>query len=168
MSSLEQLAVETTDPGFLHVRWMIRRDMPEVVAIEQDDPRPWSETDFLKNLRDRQIIGMVAERTIRPDTHFVVGYVVYELGKSCFGIDKIRAAKEDSTVINTLLSKLESKLSHQRRNRIRLIAPETDMKLIRLLSRRGYKAEGVERNAFDDPAEDGYRMVYRLKEPVFE
>ena len=47
----------------VHIRWMIRRDMPEVLDIERDSFEfPWSEEDFMRCLRQRNCIGMVAER----------------------------------------------------------------------------------------------------------
>ena len=58
-----------------HIRWMIRRDMPEVLEIEGDSFEfPWSEGDFIRCLRQRNCIGMVAEHKDR-----VIGYFVYEL-----------------------------------------------------------------------------------------
>ena len=46
----------------IHVRWMIRRDMHEVIAIEREAFEfPWSEEDFTRCLRQRNCIGMVAE-----------------------------------------------------------------------------------------------------------
>ena len=46
-----------------HIRWMIRRDMPEVLAVEGESFEfPWCEEDFLRCLRQRNCIGMVAEQ----------------------------------------------------------------------------------------------------------
>ena len=57
----------------VHIRWMIRRDMPEVLAIEgQSFEFPWSEEDFLRCLRQRKCIGMVAEQHER-----VIGFMIY-------------------------------------------------------------------------------------------
>ena len=62
----------------VHIRWMIRRDMPEVLAIENDSFEfPWCEDDFLRCLRQRNCIGMVAEHDDR-----VVGFMIYELHKA--------------------------------------------------------------------------------------
>ena len=62
----------------VHIRWMIRRDMPEVLQIEQQSFEfPWSEEDFIRCLRQRNCIGMVAEYEER-----VVGFMIYELHKS--------------------------------------------------------------------------------------
>ena len=42
----------------VHIRWMIRRDMPEVLAIEsQSFEFPWSEEDFINCLRQRPALG---------------------------------------------------------------------------------------------------------------
>ena len=59
----------------VHIRWMIRRDMPEVLEIEQSSFEfPWTEEDFIRCLRQRNCIGMVAEYDEK-----VVGFMIYEL-----------------------------------------------------------------------------------------
>src|SRR5215212_10833205 len=61
----------------VHIRWMIRRDMPEVLQTEQESfEYAWTEEDFLRCLRQRNCIGMVAEQGER-----VVGFMIYELHK---------------------------------------------------------------------------------------
>lgn len=58
----------------VQIRWMIRRDMPEVIDIEQGAFQfPWTEEDFLNSLKQRNCIGMVAEVRDR-----IVGFMVYE------------------------------------------------------------------------------------------
>src|SRR5690348_2779098 len=45
----------------VHIRWMIRRDMPEVMRTERASfEYSWTEDDFLRCLRQRNCIGMVA------------------------------------------------------------------------------------------------------------
>ncbi len=62
----------------VHIRWMIRRDMPEVLAIENESFEfPWCEDDFIRCLQQRNCIGMVAEHEDR-----VVGFMIYELHKT--------------------------------------------------------------------------------------
>ena len=42
----------------VHVRWMVRRDMPEVLEIEGESfDFPWSEEDFIRCLRQRDCSG---------------------------------------------------------------------------------------------------------------
>src|SRR4051812_2604533 len=46
----------------VHIRWMIRRDMAEVLEIERSAFEfPWFEEEFIRCLRQRNCIGMVAE-----------------------------------------------------------------------------------------------------------
>ena len=60
------------------IRWMIRRDMAEVLATETEGFEfPWLEEDFIRCLRQRNCIGMVAEYDDR-----VVGFMIYELHKN--------------------------------------------------------------------------------------
>src|ERR1700735_1319008 len=62
----------------VHIRWMIRRDMPEVLQTAQESfEYSWTEEDFLRCLRQRNCIGMVAEQGER-----VVGFMIYELHKA--------------------------------------------------------------------------------------
>ena len=62
----------------VHIRWMIRRDMPSVLDIESRCFEfAWSEDDFIRCLRQRNCIGMVAE-----EDNQVVGFMIYELHKN--------------------------------------------------------------------------------------
>src|SRR3989338_9238219 len=62
----------------VNVRQMIRRDMPEVLQIEQKSfEYAWTEEYFLRCLRQRNCIGMVAEYGDK-----VVGFMIYELHKA--------------------------------------------------------------------------------------
>ena len=61
----------------VNMRWLIRRDFPEVLDIENrscDDP--WDEDEFKRLLRERNCMGMIAERNCE-----VVGFMMYELRK---------------------------------------------------------------------------------------
>src|SRR6187401_2407736 len=100
----------------VHIRWMIRRDMPEVNEIEQRAFEfPWYEEDFVRCLRQRNCIGMVAEASER-----VVGFMVYELHKHRlhilnFAVDDLMRRRGVGT---QMAKKLIGKLSHDRRSRI--------------------------------------------------
>ena len=62
----------------VHIRWMIRRDMPRCLGDRAAGFEfPWSEEDFIRCLRQRNCIGMVAEHSER-----VVGFMIYELHKN--------------------------------------------------------------------------------------
>ena len=74
----------------VHIRWMIRRDMPEVLDIEKECFEfPWLEEDFVNCLRQRNCIGMVAEHDDR-----VVGFMIYELHKTRIHVLNFVVAKD--------------------------------------------------------------------------
>lgn len=139
----------------IKIRWMIRRDLPEVLDIEDASYfRPWKEEDFLRELRNRNTIGMVAE-----ESGWVFGFVVYELRKG--RIDVLRLAAADDRrrqgVGSALVEKLKGKLSPGRRRAIRIDLPELDASLdaCRFLANRGFRSVILR-----DPDEDVYRFEY--------
>src|SRR5881392_4191219 len=102
----------------VHIRWMIRRDMPEVLAIEQECFEfPWYEDDFIRCLRQRNCIGMVAEASER-----VVGFMIYELHKHRLHVLNFAVHEQFRRryVASQMVKKLVSKLSHDRRSRVLL------------------------------------------------
>ena len=95
----------------VHIRWMIRRDMPEVLSIEQSSFEfPWSEEDFIRCLRQRNCIGMVAEYDER-----VVGFMIYELHKDQLHVlnFSVRPDVRRRGVGMQMVNKLVGKLSQQ-------------------------------------------------------
>ena len=145
----------------VHIRWMIRRDMPEVLEIEkQSFEFPWSEEDFIRCLRQRNCIGMVAEYDER-----VVGSMIYELHKTRLHILNFSVHDDHRRrgVGKAMVDKLISKLSFQRRNRILLEIRETNLAAQLFFRDAGFRAVSVLRDFYDDTTEDAYLMQYRYK-----
>jgi len=150
----------------VHIRWMIRRDMAEVLQIENESFEfPWSEEDFVHSLRQRNCIGMVAEYQER-----VVGFMIYELHKSRLHILNFSVANEFRRfgVGQQMVHKLINKLTHRRRNRIMLEIRETNLPAQLFFSKSGFRAITVLRDFYDDTVEDAYLMQYRLQEESLE
>lgn len=144
----------------VHIRWMIRRDMPEVLQIEQDSfDFSWCEEDFLRCLRQRNCIGMVAELNEK-----VVGFMIYELHKSKLHILNfaVHADQRRRGVGSQMILKLISKLSTHRRNRITLEVRETNLASQLFFRRVEFRAVRVIRNHYPDTGEDAYLMQHRL------
>ena len=140
---------------------MIRRDMPAVLAIEgQSFEFSWNEDDFIRCLRQRNCIGMVAEQDEQ-----VVGFMIYELHKNRLHILNFAVAKEARRrgIGRAMISKLLSKLSHERRNRIMLEVRETNLDAQLFFKGLGFRAISVLRDFYDDTVEDAYLMQYRYK-----
>jgi ribosomal-protein-alanine N-acetyltransferase len=145
----------------VHIRWMIRRDMPEVLEIETHSFEfPWSEEDFIRCLRQRNCIGMVAEYEER-----VVGFMIYELHKTRLHILNFAVHPQFARrgVGDAMIQKLISKLSHQRRNRILLEVRETNLAAQLFFRDAGFRAISVLRDFYDDTTEDAYLMQYNYQ-----
>jgi len=143
----------------VHIRWMIRRDMPEVLETEkQSFEFPWLEEDFVRCLRQRNCIGMVAEHEDR-----VVGFMVYELHKTRIHVLNFAVAAEYRRrgVGSQMLAKLIAKLSSQRRSRVMLEVRETNLSAQLFFRENGFRAVSVLRNFYEDTPEDAYLMQYR-------
>lgn len=150
------------DEGTVRVRWLVRRDMPEVLKIEGGSfSRPWTEEDFLCCLRQRNCIGMVAE-----DRDRVVGFMIYELHKSRLHIVNfaVDPAARKQGVGRQMIGRLVDKLSQQRRTQIVLTVRETNLDAQLFFRKQGFRAVRVVRGYYDDTAEDAYLMEYRLSD----
>ena len=144
----------------VHIRWMIRRDMPEVLSIEQSSFEFPSEEDFIRCLRQRNCIGMVAEYDER-----VVGFMIYELHKDQLHVlnFSVRPDVRRRGVGMQMVKKLIGKLSQQRRNRIVLEIRETNLAAQMFFKNLGFRAVSVLRDYYDDTVEDAYVMQFRYK-----
>ena len=146
----------------VQVRWLIRRDMPEVLAIERASFEfSWTEEDFLCCLRQRNCIGMVAEHD-----HEIVGFMIYELHKSRlrilnFAVDPTLHRR---CVGSQMIRRLVDKLSQQRRKEIVLEVRETNLAAQLFFREQRFRALTVLRNHYDDTTEDAYYMRYVLAE----
>ena len=142
----------------LQIRWLIRRDMAEVLKIENASfEYTWSEEDFLRCLRQRNCIGMVSEFNDR-----VVGFMVYELHKNRLHVLNfaVHPDFQRQGVGNRMVEKLISKLSYQRRNRIILEVRETNLMAQLFFRDLGFRAISVLRDFYEDTVEDAYLMHY--------
>ncbi len=158
MPRLIQSNVIVDVPRF-HIRWMIARDMGEVLDIEQEAFEfPWLEEDFIRCLRSENCIGMVAEHEER-----VVGFMIYKLHKKRLHVLNFGVAADVRRrgVGSQMVAKLIKKLSAKRRTRLALEVRETNLPAQLFFRAMGFRAAAVLRNFFDDTPEDAYQFVYR-------
>jgi [ribosomal protein S18]-alanine N-acetyltransferase len=144
------------------IRWLIRRDMEEVLAIERDSFQfAWTEEEFLCCLRQRNCIGTVAELD-----HRIVGFMIYELHKSMLRILNFAVGKEFRRcgIGSQMVQRLVDKLSQQRRREIVLEVRETNLPAQLFFAKGGFRAVTVLRNHYEDTCEDAYYMRYCLNQ----
>ncbi|MEN6558919.1 MAG: ribosomal protein S18-alanine N-acetyltransferase, partial [Thermoguttaceae bacterium] len=140
----------------VQIRWMIRRDMAEVMSIERESFEfSWLEDDFVRCLRQRNCIGMVAEHRDR-----VVGFMIYELHKTRIHVLNFAVAEayRRCGVGSQMVAKLTAKLSMQRRSRIVLEVRETNLGAQLFFRENGVRAVSVLRSYYADTPEDAYMM----------
>ena len=141
------------------MRWLIRRDMPQVLHIEgQSFQSPWTDEDFLFYLCRDCHIGMVAEHQER-----IVGFMVYEIFRKQihvlnFAVDPSRRRQ---SVGSQMVDVLVRKLFQQRREEIILEVRERNLPAQLFFRQQGFLACSVLRKYYSDTTEDAYEMIYR-------
>lgn len=150
--------MKTTDEQLdVQIRWLIRRDMPEVLAIESASfAEPWTDDDFLSCLRQRNCIGMVEE-----SWGVIRGYMIYELNKGTLEILNF-AVKPDVRlrgVGRQMIQRLKSKLSQQRRRMLTTLVRESNLDAQLFFKACGFLAESILPEHYDN-GEAAYLFRY--------
>lgn len=147
--------VEARRGTLVHIRWMINRDKPEVLAIEASSCKaPWEDDDFSRFRTNSTCVLMVAEYREQ-----VVGFMAYELHRNRLVLVKI-AVHEDwrrQRIGEQLVHKLVSRLTPTRRNRILAEVPERNLSAQLFFRELEFLAIQILR----DFSEDVYLMQYR-------
>ena len=148
----------------IHIRWMIRRDMPEVMRTERASfEYSWTEDDFLRCLRQRNCIGMVAEQ---GDS--IIGFMIYELHKTRLHVLNfaVHPAARRSGIGGMLVGKLIYKMVSHRRQKVTLAVRERNLPAQVFFRGHGFKATRLLRKYYEDSGEDAYQM--ELLAPTYE
>lgn len=144
----------------VHIRWMIRSDMPRVLEIENSSFEfPYDEADFTNLLRRCNVIGMVAESVDE-----VLGYVIYELHRNRIYVPvfAVCPGHRRRGVGSSMVRKLLGKLSPDRRTSISVEVRETNLEAQTFFRSQGFRAISVVRAPYEETDEDAYLMEYRL------
>ena len=145
----------------VQIRWLIRRDMDEVMSIENRSfDYPWQEEEFLCCLRQRNCIGVVAETDFN-----VLGYMIYELHKSTLKLLSIAVEPEmvRTGIGSQMIQRLIDKLGQQRRKQITTEVRESNLSVHLFFQACRFRADGVVRQHFSN-GEDAYLFRYRVQE----
>lgn len=146
----------------VHIRWMIRRDLPDALGIEDAcfaRTAKWTEDDFLRVLRQRNAIAVVAEVDEQ-----VVGFAAYELRKTRMVLLRMAVAPlwQNHGVGFQVVETLKSKLSSHRRRRLEVCVRETNLQAQLFFRRQSFLAVSSIRGHFDDTGEDAIVMRFLL------
>jgi ribosomal-protein-alanine N-acetyltransferase len=144
----------------VQVRWMVRRDFAQVLAIEQACFEfPWTEEEFRQCLQQPNCLGMVAESDGR-----IVGFMIYETPKSRLFVTNIATEPEFQrrNIARQMIQKLVTKMISQRRHKIVIGIRETNLPALLCFRALGFRASTVLKNFYEDQSEDTYVLQYRL------
>ncbi len=141
------------------IRWLIHRDLPRVLEIERGSfGYLWTEEDFLDALRQRNVIGMVAERD-----HAIFGFMLYSLEKTHLRVLNFAVAPEcrRQGIGRQMVEKLRTKVAApHRRNKLVWRVRETNLDCLLFLQRLGFLAVGIERQPYEETDEDAIVMEW--------
>ena len=146
----------------ISVRWLIRRDLLEAIAIENNSfEDPIDEQEMIDLLRQRNIAGVVAEKD-----SLILGFMIYELNKSSFHLAHLAVAKEcrRAKIGSKLVQYLEQKLSCNRRYLIVVNVPETNLGAQLFFKSLGFKASYIDYRL----PEPEYQMIYEVSKDYFK
>lgn len=164
-SSLPGGAPQFRPPPLLEVRprWLIRRDYPDILGIEQAcfGEHAWTEDDFTRILHNHNCIGKVAETTGERQT---VGYVVYEMHRGGLRLLNLAVAPQAQrrSVGRQMIERLQLVCSPHRRKVICLKVKEPNLAAQLFFQALGFRAVCVLPGWFDD-GQTAYRFVWECK-----
>jgi ribosomal-protein-alanine N-acetyltransferase len=143
-------------------RWLIRKDLQAVLAMDYaaSPDEFWTEAEWIRQLRQRNIIGMVAER----DNETVVGACLFEVHRHHVVITKfvVDPACRGQGVGSLMLDRLKQKLDQERRRS--LVFEDVSLKnldLLMWLKSKGFLA------VFFDCHDDLISMEYQVEDSLF-
>ncbi len=145
----------------LQWRWMIRKDMEEILEIENCCFRyPWAESDFLRILRQRNGIG-----TVTTDGTSVLGYTIYELFPGRIDLHNLAVIPrmQGKGVGRFIIDKMKRKITEQRRRRLIADVAEFNTDAQLFFRRMGFYAVEIIEDRFENPSDiAAYRFVYNV------
>jgi ribosomal-protein-alanine N-acetyltransferase len=136
----------------INLRWCIRRDDKQILAIDDVGyVEPWSQADLLTALRNRDVIGIVAE----DENRRVIGFCVYRLERETVRILRLAVEPRErrNGVATAMIERLKSKILTQRRSQIVVEVDGHQVFAQHMLSRCGFRAKCL--------PDDGIRFTYK-------
>lgn len=149
-------------PLNFEARWLIRRDMDGVLAIERESfPHPWTEAEFVRVLRHRNVIGKVVQVGVR-----VVAFAIYELRRDEIEIVNFAVAREFRRrgAGRFLLGELAKSIGPPRGRRIVCDVCEENLAGHLFLRACGWRCVKVKRDAYEDFDQAAYVFEFRHRD----
>lgn len=142
----------------IHTDWLVPRNLPDVVAIEQlSYTTPWTEKAFKSCLARSNCVGLVAELGNR-----VVGFVIFETTKKRILLLNMAVHPKfrRNGVATTMLASLVRRLSNNKQELIVAEVRESNLAAQLFFRSLNFRAVEVFRKYYDDTEEDAYKFEY--------
>ena len=151
------------DPCDVRIRWMIRRDMPSVMEIENDSfVDPWEEEEFVEFMikRNRFNCGKVLEVD-----GLIIGFVLYSLDESYVSLETLAVTPDYRGLGfgSLLLNYVATKLTTSRKETYAEIC-ESDLPAQLFLRANGWRAYRVVRGGSSANGQDTYLFRTMIEE----
>lgn len=144
----------------IHIRWLTRKDLDEVVSIHRGCfGQRRSADEFLADLYRRNRVGLVAEYGGR-----VAGFMVYELTRTQIRLLNLAVADQARSlnIGRRLVEKLVRKLRCDGRTRVVCEVSERNLAAQLFLRACGFRATEILHQHYVETLDDAYIMQYRL------
>ena len=144
-----------------HIRWLIRRDLDEVMPIDKMSyPVAWTLSEFHEQLRKRACIALVAERGDKG-----AGFVIYELHSKNMTIISlgVHPIHRRTGVATAIIDKLKSKLDEKRRKTLVSLLNERNLDGQLFLKEKGFEAVKVHPREYEDGSA-AYEFRYEVSD----
>ncbi|HEX7449628.1 MAG TPA: GNAT family N-acetyltransferase [Pirellulales bacterium] len=149
-------------PSPLEIRWLRRRDLPDVLAIERASfTCPWSEADFDATLRRPYCFGLAAEQC-SSRWQSLCGYLLGALDGKCVHLLNVAVAPDSRRCgIGTRLVGEVIERLHSSGRRLLVVLGERNVPAQLFYRAQGFRAVGVLRDFWNGTADDAYLLEHR-------
>lgn len=114
----------------VHIRYMVRADLDEVVAIDNASfPTPWDRQTFLDELRQRSTVALAADVLDDWGHTTLAGYMLYNLCPKKIDVTTLAVAEpyRRCGIGSKLLGKVKQKLTSSKFKRLIVYAEEENL-----------------------------------------
>lgn len=149
----------------MNIRLMAEEDVDSVVQIEQQlFSKPWTKQDFMNSMSDRHNIYVVAE----DEKQEVIGYcgIWGVLDEGQITNVAVRPDTQGQGIGYEMLSELLRIGKNEGLQQYTLEVRVSNSRAISLYKRLGFEEEGIRKNFYEKPVEDGIIMWLRESEEL--
>ena len=143
----------------MDIRFIVRNDMPEVLAIEREAFRhPWYPDDFFSVLRERCCMGIVA--TVRK---LVVGYAITELRPNGMRVLNMAVRREyrRQGIASAILQRIQTGITESKLERIAALVSEENVEAQVFFKACGFQWTRTQPKPYRENDRDGYVLTWR-------